>query len=137
MESSTENFGKIYKNTEKMSARAMEELYRLIAMDKKGEIREVEVHMYRSFATDGKKQYYYCKTVKIEVKIPSNVQMIQCVREHNMYWLHMSKSSNYTFSLREYQRDMFKPFISQRDFDIIRGKSKCYCNFCPFPEINH
>ena len=132
-----ENFGRIFKNVELVSDQFLQNFYKVIQPDKKGEVKIVDMHLYRSFGMDEEKRYYYCKTIKIEVKVPPNVQMIQCILEQNIYWLHLSTSPNYTFVIYKYQRDLFKPFISQKDYNKIRNKRQCQCNFCPFPAVYH
>lgn len=114
----------------------LEKIYSLIEPDEKGEMKKINMHMYQAFGIDDFVHYYYYKTIEIEVKIPINVQMIQCIKENDEYYLHMSTSSKYTHFLRKNEREIFEPFLDQGDYDIIRGKRRCSCDFCPFPWIS-
>lgn len=127
--------GKMHKKFETLPRQSLEAISRLIEEDKEGQKRNVEIHIYEPMTILKKKKYYYFRTVLLKVKIPSNVQMIQCIMEWKKYWLHMSTSSNFTLSLEKYKKAIFDVSLTQFEYDAIRTKEKCSCYFCFFPII--
>ena len=114
----------------------LEKIYSLIEPDEKGKWKKMDLHMYKVFRRDQEPvEYRYYITHQIDVKIPRNVQLIQCIVENNNYWFHMSTSPKYTYTLRQHEREIFDPFLEQMDYDHIRFKQKCTCNFCPYPVV--
>ena len=125
------SFSPFSEKVKRMKMEDLEKIYSLIEPDEKGELRELDLHLYRDFIFEEKMEYYYYKTIKIEAKLPSNIQMIQCIKEFDEYYFHMSTSPKFTHFLRKYEREIFEPFLDQCDYDIIRRKRRCSCYFCP------
>ena len=107
-----------------------------IKADIHGQPMEIPFYVYikNPFADDLEKEYFKMIRFHQTFYVPANITYLQMVSKNQQYYFNMSTSIKDSSSyMSEDKIKFFTPEIKQDDYDQIRNKENCHCEFCKYP----
>ena len=111
----------------------------LVENDAYGQLTKVPIHIYipNPFSKEPGEEYFRLLSMTQELTVPDNITYFQLVSKNQQYQFRLSTSTSTKFKtiLSEDDIKYFCPRIKQENYDEIRFKNKCSCEFCKYPDI--
>ena len=112
----------------------------LVERDEFGELAKVVIHIYipNPFSKTPGEEYYRLLSMTQGLVVPENITYIQLISKDQQYHFRLSTSDNTKFKmiLSEDDEKYFYPEIKQNNYDELRFKINCSCEFCKYPEVD-
>ena len=107
-----------------------------IKADIYGQPMDIPLYVYikNPFTDDLEKEYFKMIRFHQTFIVPANITYLQMVSKNQQYYYNMSTSTKTSSSyMSEDKMKFFTPEIKQDDYDLIRNKENCHCEFCKYP----